>query len=328
MMKALWTLLFAAWYCFVPEAVHAQSSGVKYPTKPMRMLVGYTTGSSTDIVARIVANGVSARIGQQVVVENRPGGSATIAANLTAKAAPDGYTMTLGTPGAHATAPYAFQNLPYDTIKDFAPVALVGYAYFALIVAPQIGVKTVSELVALAKSRPGQLNYASVGEGSQPHMGAVLLGEMTGTQFTHIPYKGGAQSILDLAAGRVQFMFSAGIASAQGLQRDGKVRIVAVSGPRLPTIPDVPSMSETYPDYHLYLWYAVFMPAGTRTEIVARMNREIGAAVRDPAIRKLLADASVTPQTMTPEELGALMRKDAETFRKIVLKAGIKPQPL
>jgi tripartite-type tricarboxylate transporter receptor subunit TctC len=300
----------------------------KWPAKPVRMVLGFSTGTSTDVVARIVADAVSPRLGQQVIVENRPGASATIAANLVAKAAPDGYSMVIGTPSAHATAPYAFLNLPYDPLKDFAPVALVGNTYYILAVAPQTGVKTVKELVALARSRPGALNYASVGEGSLSHLGGLIFSEMTGTQSTHVPYKGSSQSILDVVAGRVQFLFTA-ISTTQALHRDGKVRIIAVAGPKQGVLPDVPTMAEAgFPDYKLYFWFATFMPAGTPGDIVSRMNRDINGAVLDPKTSKLLSDAGVTPETMTPEELGALMRKDAETFRDIVKKAGIKPQAL
>ena len=299
-----------------------------WPVKPVKMILGFSTGTSTDVVARIVADGVSPRLGQQIIVENRPGASATIAANFVAKAPPDGYTMVIGTPSAHATAPYAFLNLPYDPIKDFAPVALIGNTYYILAVAPQTGVKTVKELVGLAKAKPGALNYASVGEGSLSHLGGLIFSEMTGTQSTHVPYKGSSQSILDVVAGRVQFLFTA-ISTTQALHRDGKVRIIAVAGPKQAVLPDVPSMSEAgYPEYQLYFWFATFMPAGTPGEIVARMNRDTNAAVKDAKTGKLLSDAGVIPETLTPEGLGALIRKDAETFRQIVVKAGIKPQAL
>ncbi len=321
MIKASLTALLAAGVC---SGALAQT----YPVKPVRMYVGFSTGTSTDVVARIVADGVGPRLGQQIIVENRPGASATIAANLVAKAPPDGYTMVIGTPSAHATAPYAFLNLPYDPIKDFAPVALVGNTYYILAVAPQTGVKTVKDLVALAKSKPGQLNYASVGEGSLSHLGGLIFCEMTGIQATHVPYKGSSQSILDVVAGRVQFLFTA-ISTTQALHRDGKVRIIAVAGPKQSVIPDVPTMAESgYPDYKLYFWFATFMPAGTPSAIVERMNRDTNAAVHDAKTSKLLIDAGVTPETSTPAELGALMRKDAETFRDIVIKAGIKPQAL
>ena len=306
----------------------ANAQAQKYPVKPVKMVLGFSTGTSTDVVARIVADGVGPRLGQQVIVENRPGASATIAATFVAKSAPDGYTMVIGTPSAHATAPYAFLNLPYDPIKDFAPVALIGNTYYILAVAPQTGVKTVKELVALAKSKPGSLNYASVGEGSLSHLGGLIFSDMTGTQSTHVPYKGSSQSVLDVVAGRVQFLFTA-ISTTQALHRDGKLRIIAVAGPMQAVLPDVPSMAEAgFPDYLLYFWFATFMPAGTPGEIVARMNRETNAAVQDARIAKLLNDAGVIPETMTPEGLTGLIKKDAETFRQVVVKAGIKPQPL
>ena len=306
----------------------AMAQAQQWPAKPVRIYVGFPAGTSTDIVARIVGTAVSPRIGQPVVVENRPGASGIIAASLGARAAPDGYSLVMGTPTTHATAPHVFLNLPYDPMRDFVPVALIGNSYYVLVVAPQTGVKTVKELVALARSKPGQLNYASVGEGSLAHLGALIFSEMTGTQSTHVPYKGSPQSILDLAAGRVQFVFTV-ISTAQPLHRDGRVRIVAVAGPRQAVLPDVPSMAESgYPDLKLYFWFVAFMPAATPRAIVSRMNREINASVSETKTSALLVEAGVTPEPMTLEELGALMRKDAERFRQIVIRAGIKPQPL
>ncbi|MSQ50609.1 MAG: tripartite tricarboxylate transporter substrate binding protein [Betaproteobacteria bacterium] len=313
---------------FVSGISGALAQAQKYPVKPIRLMVGFNTGSSTDVVARILVDGLSQRLGQPVIVENRPGASATIAANLVAKAAPDGYTMVIGSPSAHATAPYAFLNLPYDPIKDFAPVALVGNTYYILAVSSQLGVKTVKEFVALAKSKPGQFNYASVGEGSLSHLGGLIFSDMTGTQFTHVPYKGSSQSVLDVVAGRVQFLFTS-ISTTQALHRDGKLRIIAVAGPRQAVLPDVPTMAEAgLPDYKLYFWLATFMPAGTPGDIVSRVNRDTNAVVESEKTSKLLNDAGFLPETLTPEGLGALIRKDAETFRQIVIKAGIKPQPL
>jgi tripartite-type tricarboxylate transporter receptor subunit TctC len=323
-VKKAWSAGLLMLPLFIVDAAHAQVPGSNYPSKPLRMLVGSTTGGSTDIVARIVATSVSARIGQQIVVENRAGANGIIATSIVV----DGYTLILSTTGAHSSAPHTFTNLPYDPFKDLAPVALIGNAYFALIVGGQTGVKTVTELVALAKAKPGQLNYASVGDSSTPHLAGVMLAEMSGTQVTHVPYKGGSQSILDLAAGRIHFMFSAGIANSQALQRDGKVRVIAVSGPRLPMIPDVPAVAETYPDFNMGLWYGVFMPAGVPASIVIRMNREINAAVRDPGTAKFLSDASVIPQSMTPAELAAMVREDSEIIRRLIQKAQIKPQTL
>ena len=323
MVRTLPSLLLSL-LCMAPATAQAQP----WPAKPLRIYVGFPAGTSTDIVARIVANAVGPRIGQPIVVENRPGASGIIASSLGAKAVPDGYTLVLGTPSTHATAPHVFLNLPYDPQKDFAPVALVGNSYYVLVVAPQTGVKTVKELVALARSKPGQLNYASVGEGSLAHLGALIFSETTGTQSNHVPYKGSSQSILDVMAGRIQFVFTV-ISTAQPLHRDSRVRIIAVAGPRQTLLPDVPSMAESgYPDYELFFWFAAFMPTATPRAIVSRMNREINASVKDPRTSRLLVDAGVTPGTMTLEELGEFMRKDAERFRKIVIRAGIKPQPL
>jgi tripartite-type tricarboxylate transporter receptor subunit TctC len=299
----------------------------KWPAKPVRLYVGFSAGTSTDVVARIIADAITPVLGKPVIVENRAGASATIAANLVAKATPDGYSMVLGTPSAHATAPFVFENLPYDPLKDFAPVALIGNTYYLLVASPETGAKTVKDLVNLAKTRASPMNYGSVGQGSLSHLGGVIFTELTGIEGTHVPYKGTSQSLTDLAAGRIQFLFTT--SSAYPFHKSGKARILAVAGPKQSAIPDVPSMAEAgYPDFQLSFWYAVFTTAGTPTEIVLRMNQEINAAVRSDKVGKALSDIGVHPETLSPRELAALILKDAETFRRFVVKAGIKPQAL
>jgi tripartite-type tricarboxylate transporter receptor subunit TctC len=316
----LWLLLLLA------GGATAQTQ--KWPAKPIRLYVGFATGSSTDVVARVVADGLSPKLGQQVVVDNRAGGSGIIAANAVAKAAPDGYTMLLTTPTPISTASHVFLNLPYDPFKDFAPVALIGNTYYILAVSNQTGAKSVKDLVALAKARPGQLNYSSVGEGSLSHLGAVIFSDMAGIQAVHVPYKGSAQSVLDVVGGRIDFLFTA-IATTQTLHKDGKLRIVAVAGPKQAILPDVPPIAESgYPDCKLYFWFGTFMPAATPADIVTRMNRESNAVVNDPRVGKLLFDAGVSPETSTPQGMAAIAREYGDVFNRAILKAGIKPQPL
>lgn len=312
----------------LPGIDDARAQAQTWPVRPLRLFVGFPPGTSTDVVARIVANALSPRIGQPVIVENRSGASGTIAANLAAKAAPDGHSLLIGTPSSLASAPHVFINLPYDPLKDFAPVSLIGNSYYVLVVAPQTGVKTIKELVALAKAKPGQLNYASVGEGTLSHLAALIFSDTTGTQSTHVPYKGSPQSMLDLVAGRVQFSFTV-VSTAQALHRDGRARVIAIAGPRQPMLPDVPSVAEAgYPDLQFRFWFASFAPAATPRASVARINRETNAAVQDASTSRLLAEAGVMSDTTTPEGLGELLRKDTERFHKIVIKAGIRPQPL
>lgn len=309
-------------------AASAQSpSNPKWPEKPVRFYVGFAAGTSTDVVARLIADAVGPRLGQPVIVENRAGASATIAAIAVAKAAPDGYTLGFGTPAAYATAPYVFQNLPYDPFKDLAPVALVDNTYYVLVGQPAPGARTVRELIDLAKSGT-RMNYGSVDDGSLSHIGGLMLADIGGFDAEHIPYKGTGQSLTDLMAGRLQFLF-ASISSTQALHKAGKVRILAVAGPREALLPDVPSMREAgYPDFMLYFWFATVAPLGTPADIIARLNREISAAVKSEKVSKALIDIAVQPETLSPQELGALVRKDAEIFRRYVVKAGIKPQPL
>ena len=312
----------------VAAGASAQSGAAgKWPEKPLRMYVGFAAGTSTDVVARMLAEGIAPGLGQPVVVENRAGASATIAANTVAHAAPDGYSLVLGTPSAHATAPYVFQNLPYDPIRDLIGVGLVGNTYYALIANLDMGAG-LKDMIAIARSGKLRMNYASVGEGSISHMGGMIFSEQAGFDATHIPYKGTAQSLTDLVGGRIQSLFTS-VASAMPLHKAGKARILAIPGPRQSVLPDVPAMKEVgFPDFQMYFWLAAFTTAGTPNEIVQKLNREINAAVKGARMSKSLTEIGVVPETMTPPEILALVKKDAESFRQFVVKAGLKPQPL
>lgn len=312
---------------FATSGAGAQSTdaAAKWPLAPVRIFVGFSPGTTPDVVARIVADGLTQRLGQQFVVENRTGASGTIAANLAATATPDGLSMEIGGGAAHVTAPFLISGLPYDPLRDFASVALVGSTYNVLVVSPQLGVRNFKELLELAKAKPGSLNYASTGEGTISHIGGLMFSQLAGVPATHIPYKGSPQSNLDLAAGRIQFIFTS-VTIAVPLHRAGKVRAIAVTGPKQPLLPDVPTTAEEgYPDFILKFWFAAFMPAKTPASVVARANQEINAVVKTERASKALLDQGVVPESLSPQGLDALVRSETALVKELLVKAGIKP---
>ena len=298
-----------------------------WPTRVVTVIVPYPAGSATDIIARILSHGLGERLGQPVVVENRPGADATIGTRAVAKAAPDGYTLAFGTPSAYVSAPSLYANLAYNPVKDFAPVALAGRTPYVLAVYPGLGVKSLGELIALAKSKPGELNYSSVGEGSISHVGMLVFANKTGVSLTHIPYKSTAQSIIDVAGGIIHLQL-ASIPPALPLYQAGKVSVLAVAGPRrVALMPDVPTMAEAgVPDYEEVFWLAMFAPAGTPPAIVKRLNGELAEVLKTEEVKTAFAAQGVEPEHSTPEQLGALLRRDIAAFHDIAASAGIKPR--
>ena len=259
------------------------AAGDKWPTRPIRFIVPFTAGSSSDIVARIVGQKLGERLGQSIVVDNRVGASGNIGTEAVARAEADGYTIGLANTSTHAVAPSLAANLPYDPVKDFLPVAMIGASPFVMAVYPGMPAKTVQELIALAKDKPKTLNYASAGPASLAHLSGALFEKMAGIELIHVPYRGSAQSVLDLVEGRVQIQFGT-LAPTLPLIRDGKVRALAVTGAkRNATLPDVPTIAESgLPGYESSLWAAIVVPAGTPPSVVARLNREVMAVLTDP----------------------------------------------
>src|SRR6266700_8099210 len=265
--------------------------GQDYPSKPIRLIVPFTAGGGNDSVARLVGKSLSDSLGQQLVIDNRPGAGGVLGAEIAAKAAPDGYTLFLGGVGSHAVNPNLNDRLPYDPIRDFAPVALLAQAPLVLVVHPSVPAESFKAFVALARSRPGQLNYASNGNGSSSHLAAVMFDSMTGVDMVHVPYKGLSPALTDLLSGRVQLMFSSVVAILPHINA-GKLRGLAVTGRRrLPSMPDLPTIAESgLPAYEAGSWYGVLAPAGTPREIVARLNAELVKALAQPEVRtRLLA---------------------------------------
>jgi tripartite-type tricarboxylate transporter receptor subunit TctC len=299
--------------------------GQGYPSKPIRLIVPFAAGGGNDNVARLVGKHLSGGLGQQLVIDNRPGAGGALGAELAAKAAPDGYTLFLGGVGSHAVNPNLNERLPYDPIRDFAPVALLASAPLVLVVHPSVPADSFKGFVALARARPGQLNYASNGNGSSSHLAAVMFDSMAGVDMVHVPYKGLSPALTDLLSGRVQLMFSSVVAILPHIRAE-KLRGLAVTGAkRLPSLPDLPTIAESgLPGYEASSWYGVLAPAGTPREIVARLNAELVKALAQPEVRTSLLAEGAEPIGGTPEQFGAHISSEKERLGKLIREAKIR----
>ena len=297
-----------------------------YPTRPVRMMVGFPPGGGTDVVARIISPRLSENLGQPVVIENRPGATGTVAAAMVAKSPADGYTIMMGHVSVNAIAPSLFPNLQYDVAKDFAPITLAASVPHFVAVHPSVPVNSVSELIAYAKARPGKLSFPSAGNGSTPHLAGEIFKSMAGVNLVHVPYKGTGQSMQDLLAGQHQVAFDTAPASA-GYVRSGRMRVLGVSSAkRVPEYPDVPTVAEAgVPGYEVTTWYGVFAPGGTPAAIVNRLHADITNAMQAPDTRTRLAGAGADGTiTRSPEEFAAMVRADVARYAKIIKDAGLK----
>src|SRR5713101_8206380 len=292
-------------------SVAAAAALAQYPAKPIRLIVPFAAGGGNDSVARLVGKRLSDSLGQPLVVDNRPGAGGVLGADLAAKAAPDGYTLFLGGVGSHAINPNLSDSLPYDPITDFAPVALLAQAPLVLVVHPSVPAESFKAFVALARSRPGQLNYASNGNGSSSHLAAVMFDSMAGVDMVHVPYKGLSPALTDLLSGRVQLMFSSVVAILPHIRAE-KLRGLAVTGSRrLPSMPDLPTIAESgLPDYEASSWYGVLAPAGTPKEIIARLNAETVKALDRPGVKSSLLAEGAEPIGGTPEQFAAHIKSE------------------
>lgn len=302
----------------------AATAAGQYPTRPVRMLIPYTPGGPTDYVGRAIAQRLQKPLGQQVVVDNRPGGGGVIATETVARASADGHTLLLGTPGQLVTLPLLAAKLPYDALADFAPLSKLVESPQVLIAGAKLPVGSVAELVAYAKQRPGQINYASVQTGGTGHLGMELLMQSAGIDMLHVPYKGTAPALTDIIGGRVQLMFSS-LPSVQPHVQAGRVKLLATGArQRTEAIRDVPTVSETIPGYDLVTWYGLFAPRRTPPAIVARLHRELVEILGSTEIARLFAAQGVEPAHSTPQELAAYMRSETERWRKVIRTAGIR----
>lgn len=295
-----------------------------YPAKPIRLIVPYPAGGATDFFARLVFPKMGESLGQQIVVENRPGAGTAIGASEVARSAPDGYTLLLGDAGTYAFNPTLYKKLSYDPVKDFAPVSLTGRFALILAVNPAMPAKSVSEFVAAAKSEPGKINYGAPGPGSPIHLAMEFFKQRAGLAMTPIPYKGGADAMNDLLAGRISAMFP-DIASGLPQIKSDKLRPLAVaSAKRVAALPNLPTISESgYPGFEAWAWQGFVAPANTPRPAIMRLNAEFAKVMADPAIRQRLSESGFEPQTSTPEEFSAYMKSEIAKWAKVIRESNI-----
>ena len=297
-----------------------------YPSKPVRLIAASSPGSAVDIVGRIVAQKLGERLGQQVVVDNRAGAGGNLGAEIAAKAAPDGYTLFMGTP-AQTINPGLYRTLNYDLVRDFAPVSLLTTGHYSIVVHPSLPAKSVKELITLARARPGQLFYASAGNGNATHLAAALFSSMTHVEFVHVPYKGTGPALTDLLGGQVQLMFP-NLTAALPYVKAGRLRARAVSGEkRSPAAPELPTVVEAgVPRYVVISWFGILLPAGAPRELITRLNNELAQVMRAPDIRERLATDGAEPTFSTPEKFGDFIKAEIAQWSKVIRDAKIAPE--
>jgi tripartite-type tricarboxylate transporter receptor subunit TctC len=313
-------LIPLALVCAAPMAV-AQS----FPAKPVRIIVGFAPGGGTDFVARVLGQRLGEVWGQPVLVENRAGAGGTIGADFVAKSAPDGYTLFLGVNATQSIAPALYPKLPYNPATDFAPITIAAVTPVLLVTHPSLPVKSVKDLIAIARAQPGQLNYASTGTGALPHLTTELFSLRAGVKMNHVPYKGGAPAMMDLVAGQVSLMFD-NIPTAIAQVRANKVRALAVAqAKRTPAAADIPTMAESgFPGFEVLSWQGFLAPAGTPGAVVNRLNADILKVLAQPDVRERLTAQGIEIRTSTPAEFAAIIRADAEIWAKVVKATGTK----
>jgi tripartite-type tricarboxylate transporter receptor subunit TctC len=309
------------------SALHAPAAAQSYPARPLRLVVPFGAGTATDLVARHVGMGLASELGQPVAVENRPGGGGMIGAEAVARSAPDGYTIVMGTSASHATSVSLFKKVPFDPIADFAPIARISIFPAVLVVHQSIPAGTVAELIAYAKARPGQLNYATSGPGSQNHLQAAMLAVTAGLQVQHVPFKDAGQIFGAVNRGEVAFLFYPFSALGPVIQ-GGKVNVIASTGEkRSPLTPNAPTMVEAgYPELTLSGWNALYAPAGTPADIIDRLNAATGRALENAEMRAKLGALGVDLAFGSPRDLAAFTRAEIERYRKLVALAQLKPE--
>jgi len=298
-----------------------------FPTKPVRIVVGFVAGGATDTVARLVAQQLSERLGKSTVVENRAGASGTIGAELVAKSPPDGHVLFLATQTTHAVAPYMLAQIPYDPVKDFAPVALVAQNTLLIVVTPTMPVKSVQDLIALAKARPGELNFATGGVGTSPHMSGELFKIAAKIDMVPVHYKGDAAAVIDVIGGQVPVMFL-NITGMLPHVKSGKLRGLAVtSATRSTVIPEFPTIAESgLPGYEVVTWFGVLAPAATPAEVIARLNREIVQAVAVPSVKEQIFQLGLEIVASSPEQYAAVLKSENARWSKMVRDLGLRAQ--
>ncbi len=313
---------FALSACLIAASITADAQD--YPTKPVRLVVGSTPGGGTDISARAIAPKLSEYLGQQVIIENRAGATTTIGVNFVARSAPDGYTLLMGV-SSLTINPHILKNVPYDVVKDLAPISQVVVAPNIMISHPSLPARSVKELIAFARARPGQLNFAAGGAGSSQHLAIELFLSMTGLKIVHVPYKGQGPALLDVMAGHVSLMM-ANVISALPQVKNGRIRAIGVTGlKRAAVAPEIPTIAEAgVPGYEVLQWYGVLAPANTPRDIIAKLHAATVRALQDPVIKeRFIGDGGETVGN-TPEEFAAVISADLRKWGKVVKDAGIR----
>jgi tripartite-type tricarboxylate transporter receptor subunit TctC len=322
-MKAGWACRVAAvlFACLAAGGSAAQS----YPVKPVRLVIPYPPGGGSDTIGRPLAQKMSEGLGQQVVVENRGGANGNIGMEAVARSAPDGYTLVFALSAQLAINPGLYQKIPYDSLKDYAPISLLGEGGYILVVHPSLPAKSVKDLIVLARARPGQIAYSSSGNGSGGHLAIELMNSMAGIRMLHVPYKGGGPALMDLIAGQVQVLFATQLASWPHIQ-SGRIRALATSMAKRPaSVPDLPTVSEAgLPGYDSGVWYGVLAPAGTPRDIIARLNSEVVRALNQPDYRSLLVNNTIEPIGSPPERLSQYIKSELVKWAKVIKAANVR----
>jgi tripartite-type tricarboxylate transporter receptor subunit TctC len=317
--------ILPAFAAMLLAAVATAASAQDLPPSPIRMIVGFAPGGANDAIARLLSTPLQARLNTTVVVENKPGGGSTLAAAEMAKAAPTGQLLLLGSTGGQAIAPAIYGKLPYDPVKQVQPVAMVSKSANAIVVNDALPVKSVGELIALAKAKPGTLNFATPGNGTGSHLASELFKSMAGIDITHVPYRGDAPAMQDVMAGQAQLTF-ASLPSALAGAASGKVRIIAVTGPkRVASLPNVPTVAESgLAGYEVETWYGVFTTGGTPAAVVNRLSSEVAQVVGQPQVREAIMRMGMEPAPSSAEEFTRVVLRDMERWGKVVRSVGIK----
>ena len=301
------------------------AKAAEYPSRPIHLIVPYAAGGAADSIARIVAKRVGKSLGQTIVVENRGGGGSIVGTEFVNKAEPDGYTLLLGQSGPISINPAVYKSLPYDPVKDFAPISLTTASPYVMVVNPALGVKTLQEFVSLAKSKPGALNYGTTGVGAANHLVTELFDSKAGIRMTHIPYRGTALAVADLLAGQVQVVFADPISALQHVNSGTLIALAVTSKDRSPVAPTVPTMSESgYPGFDAVGWHGILAPAKTPPQIVARLNAEIVEALKDPETRTLMESQAMQIVGSSPEAFANFIRQDIAIWKEVADQAKIE----
>ncbi len=298
-----------------------------YPNKPIRLIVPFTPGGVTDTSARLIADQMSKRLGQQIIVENKPGASGNIGTSQVAQSEPDGYTLLLGFDGTMVINPHVFASVPFDAVKDFAPIGKIGDADLVIVAHPSVKASNIKELIALSKSEPNGLNYGTSGLGSTPHIAGETLNMKTGSKLVHVPYKGGGQAMIDLQGGNIPLVFTA-VAGALPHIKAGRIKAIGVpSATRSPSLPDTQTFIEAgLPNFLLASWVGILAPAKTPAAVITKLNNTLNDVLKDPDVKNRLEVLGVTATPGTPAAYGDQIKKDLASYAAVVKAANIKPQ--